>query len=315
MGSITIVDALGQSSEERRKIKEATEALNAEARENWHKPEWRALMAAEVTEAIVEGFEHENLLAILTDAEEVDWEDRVTVSEMRGLKAHWVARGGYLEASTIRKDVMELERGLIGFHLYENEDKLRSGFAETQSNLINLGVQRLLSEVNLYVLRTMQAAIPSSSDYYISGAGLSLSALNTAIREVADETKDSSEITIVGRSSMTQQIVDELESAGNYTPETNERIVQLGVLGRYRGARIVQLKNHKDDEDVSFFPGNELYVVARDASKFAFWGGFEGREWTEDDADYWHYRTKREFGGIVHRPERVRRIVDTSIAA
>ena len=315
MGSISIVEALGQSSEDRKALKEAVEKLNAEAAENWHKPEWRALVAQEVTEAIVEGFEHENLLGILTNVESAGWEDRITVSEMKGLKAHWVARGGYLENSTIQKDVFELQRGLIGFHLSENEDKLRSGFAETQATLIDLGIQRLLAEVNLYVLRTMQAAIPSGSDYYISGSGLSLSALNTAIREVRDETKDSSEITLVGRSTMTAQIMDEVEGNNSFTPETNEQILQLGVLGKYRNARIVELRNFKDDADVSFFPANELYVVARDASKFAFWGGFEGREWTEDDVDYWHYRTKREFGGVVHRPERIRRIVDTSITA
>jgi hypothetical protein len=54
-------------------------------------------------------------------------------------------------------------------------------------------------------------------------------------------------------------------------------------------------------------------VLGRDASKFAFWGGMLSKEWTEQDNWYWHYIARRDFGGVVHRPDRARRIVDTSI--
>jgi hypothetical protein len=210
---------------------------------------------------------------------------------------------------------MEIPRDMIGFHVYEFEDKLRTNFAETQATLIDLGIQRMDAEVNLRCLRLFQAAIPSSSPFYISGAGLALPALNAAIREVADATLDQGEITIIGRRTMTDQIIDELVN-GNYAgflPETNEQLLRLGVLGTYRGARVLTLRNFKDDEDVPFFPANELYVLGRDASKFAFWGGMLSKEWTEQDNWYWHYIARRDFGGVVHRPDRARRIVDTSI--
>jgi hypothetical protein len=87
----------------------------------------------------------------------------------------------------------------------------------------------------------------------------------------------------------------------------------MGVIGVYRGARIISLKNYRDDSDVPFFPGNELFVIGRDASKFAFWGGMLSKEFTENDAWYWHYLARRDFGGVVHRPSRMRRIVDNSI--
>jgi hypothetical protein len=115
---------------------------------------------------------------------------------------------------------------------------------------------------------------------------------------------------------MVDKIIDEL-TTGNYAaflPQTNEDLLRRGVLGTYRGARIVSLRNFKDDENVSFFPANEMFVVANDASKFAFWGGLLSKEWTEDDNWYWHYIARRDFGGLVHRPERLRRIVDTSQA-
>lgn len=315
MASSVMVDAYGRTSEERAEIERVRDELNAEAAANWDNPVWRAEMAQAVTQAILEGFEHENLLALLTQVENAGFNARVTVRETRGLRAFWTARGGYIEASTLRQDVMEIPRAMIGFHVYENEDKLRTNFAETQSTLIDLGMQRMDAEVNLRVLRLFQAAVPSGSDQYLSGAGVSLSTLNTALREVADETLEQGQLTIVGRRTMTDQIVDEL-TTGNYAaflPETNEALLRRGVLGTYRGARIVSLRNFKDDEDVSFFPANEMWVVARDASKFAFWGGLLSKEYDEQDNWYWHYLARRDFGGIVHRPERLRRIVDTSI--
>ncbi len=297
-------------------IQQKIDRLNKEAFDNWDNPSWRALMAAEVTETILEGFQHENLISLLTNVENAPFDGRVLVKETRGLRAFWTSRGGFIETSQIRSDVMEITRDSIGFHVYEFEDNLRTNFAETQATLIDLGTQRMDAEVNLRVLRVLQAAIPSTSPYYIQGAGLSLPALHAAIREVADASVNSSEITIVGRRTMTDQIADELIN-GNYSgflPQTNEELLRRGVLGTYRGARIVALRNYKDDEEIPFFPANEMFVVSTDASKFAFWGGLQGKEWIENENWYWHYMARRDFGGVVHRPERIRRIVDTSIA-
>jgi hypothetical protein len=313
----TLVDPYGRSSEDRAALREKIDMVNKDARENWDNPTWRREMAQEMTETIYEGFEHENLLSLMSEVENAPFDGRVFIKEVRGLRAFWVARGGYIEESTLKAEVMELPRDTIGFHVSEFEDKLRTNFAETQATLIELGIQRMDAEVNLRVLRLFQAAIPTTSPYYSSGSGLSLAGLNTAMREVRDESK-SFEISIIGRSTMTDQIIDELlgnaSNGAGYIPETNEQMVRRGVLGTYRGARIITLKNHKDDQEVPFFPANELYVAARDASKFAFWGGLMSKEYTENDNWYWHYLARRDFGGVVHRPERIRRIVDTSIA-
>lgn len=318
MGTSAYIDNLGRDSEERAKIQAEIAMVNADAAENWNDPAWRRTMAQEMSETILEGFEHENLLQIMSQVENAPFDGRVLVKEVRGLRAHWVARGGYIEVSTMRANVMELPRDTIGFHVMEFEDKLQTNFAETQADLISLGQQRMDAEVNLRVLSLFQAAIGIGSDYYVSGAGLSLSALNTALREVRDESK-MNEVAIIGRSTMTDQIMDDLLggsfNGSGFLPQTNEELVRRGVLGTYRNAQIITLVNHKDDADVSFFPANELYVVARDASKFAFWGGLMFKEYSEDDAWYWHYIARRDFGGVVHRPERIRRIVDTSLSA
>jgi hypothetical protein len=317
MGTSTIVDPHGRSDQERTELRDRLRRINQNARDNWDDPQWRREMAAEMTETIYWGFEHENLLQLFAEVENADFDGRVLVKEVRGLRAFWVARGGYIEASTLHAEVVEVPRDTIGFHVYEFEDKLRTSFGETQSTLVDLGSQRMDAEVNLRALRLFQAAIPTTSPYYISGPGLALSAINTALREVRDASLADT-VTIIGRATMTQQIVDAIMGTGSngagFLPETNEQLLRTGVLGTYRGARIITLKNYLDDERKAFFPANELYVVGRDASKFAFWGGLLSKEFTEEDNWYWHYLARRDFGGIVHRPDRLRRIVDTSTA-
>ena len=310
----TLTDSFGRSQDERAQYRQRCEALSAEARDNWDDPNWRRLMAQALTEAVYYGFETENVLDIMSTVERVPADGRIFMKETRGMRAFWTAKGGYIEASNLRTDVMELVRDMIGFHVYEFSDKLRANFAETQQTLVELGSRRLDAEINLRALRTFQAAIPLGSPSYVQGGGLSLTALDAAINEVWDETLES-QVTVIGRRTMIGQIVDQLTSGGytQFLPETNEDLLRRGVIGVYKGANLVTLKNYRDDEDISFFPANELFVVGRDASKFGFWGGPLSKEW-EDNNWYWHYITRQDFGGGVFRPERLRRIVDTNQA-
>lgn len=312
-----IVDRYGRSDEERKALQATLEAANQVARDRWDDPQWRREMAAELTETIYRGFQHENLLALMATVQNLGFADRAFVKEVRGLRAFWVARGGYIEASSMSADVMEIPRDTIGFRVFEFEDKLLTNFAETQANLVDLGIQRLDAEVNLRVLRLFQAAIPNGSNYYFSAGGLNLTTLNQALREVRDASR-SRNVSIIGRATMTDQIMDQLVSNSSYPaflPETNEALLQQGVLGTYRGARIITLQNYLDDTDTPFFPANEMYVVADDASEFAFWGQLNAREWSDNNQWQWNYMARRDFGGVVHRPARIRRIVDTSISA
>lgn len=310
-------DRFGYSDEERKELYERIEAANKEAYENWDNAQWRKEMAADMTETIYRGFQHENLLSLLAEVENVPFDGRSFVRETRGLRAFWVARGGYIEASTIHSEVMEIPRDTVGFHVNEFEDKLMTNFAETQSSLIDLGIQRLDAVVNQRVLAAFEAATPSTGSYYVSGAGVSLTALNTALRAVRDASRQQ-EVAIVGRGTMVDSIIDALTQTNTFAgfiANTNEEMVRTGVLGTYRGAKIVSLVNYLDDTDVPFFPNNEMFVVARDASKFAFFGGLMSKEYVEDDAWYWHYLARRDFGGVVTRPDRIRRFIDTSITS
>jgi hypothetical protein len=318
MGNSIMVNPFGRTDDERTKLRELRDAVNAEAKANWDNPVWRREMAQDLTETIYWGFQHENLLALYTQVENVDFDGRSFVKEVRGLRAYWVARGGHIEASDVHSEVFEIQRDTIGFHVFEMEDKLRTNFGETQANLTNLGIQRMDAELNLRVLAAFQAAVPNTSPFYISAAGVGLPAVNLALRQVRDVSLDFN-VTILGRSTMIDQIIDAIAGTGGNTsgffPETNERLLEQGVIGVYRGARIVTLKNYRDDADVPFFPANEMWVVGRDASKFAFFGGLLSKEYTEEDNWYWHYLARRDFGGVVYRPNRLRRIIDTSTPA
>lgn len=309
-------DRYGRSLEDVRDLREKVEAANAEAKQRWGDPVWHKEMAAIITETILWGFEHENLLNIMSNVSYPGFNDRQTISEVRGLKAFWIARGGYIEASHMHREVLELPRDSIGFHVQEETDKVLTNFAETQADLINLGIQRLDAEVNLRFLRLMQAAIPSNSSSYVATSGLSLSSLDAAILAVRDASRQRV-VTIVGRETMTGQIITKLTANSTYPgflPETNEEMISKGILGNYRGAQIVTLVNYLDAYDAPFFPANELYVIAKDASQFAFWGGLQAKEFEELDNWYWHYLARKDFGGVVHRPNRIRRLVDTTIA-
>jgi hypothetical protein len=311
-----IIDPLA-NDEARALAREAKVKATEEAKANWDNAQWQKDMAQALGDAIYRGFEHEDLLSLFAEVERVPYEGRSFVKQARGLKAFWVAKGGYIEASNIQSDVMEIPRDTVGFHVYEFEDKLRYGFGESIQDLINLGAQRMDAQINAHVFNLFQAAVPTSSAYYSTGSGINLTTLNSAITRIQDES-GSSEVAIIGRITMINLIQEALMTSSvpqAFLPETNEDLIRRGVLANYRGARIVPLRNYDDDTRTPFFPANELWVVGPGASKFAFFGGPQSWQWTDPGDEYVHYKTRMDFGGTVIRPERLHRFVSTSIAA
>lgn len=308
MSMKSLLDNKGRTPEEREAARKLVIEINALARDNWDDPQWRREMAALLTESILEGFELQTFFDEIVDVERVGFDDRVYLEEMTGLKVFYTAKGGHIEASALVSETITLPRDTLGFHVYEYEDKLRSGFAETVSRLRSLAVRRLDWGTTNAIKNLAQASIPSASPYYITGAGISQAALNQAIREVSDES-NSGVVTIFGRSTMVDQIAD----FPGFADEALEEIRARGRLGRYRGASVIQARNYKDEDGASHVPANEMWVISDDFGKFAFYGGLLSKEYVEDDNWYWHYLGRQDFGGVVHRPERSRRIVDTSI--
>lgn len=304
----TLVDNYGRTSEERAQAQELIAKINADAKENWEDPAWRRQMAKVLTQSILEGFTFDTWYDQIVDVERAGFDDRVFLEEETGLEVFYTAKGGHIEASSMVSEVMTLPRDTLGFHVYEFEDKMESNFAKSAATLRNLAVRRLDAGIHKELRLLVEGAIGSGSAYYVSGATVNQTALNQAIREVRDES-ESGVVTIYGRSPMVDQITD----FTGYSDEALEEIRLRGRLGVYRGASVVQMKNYKDQNGVSFAPANEMFVIAQDSSKMALYGGLKSKDWVENGNWYWHYIGRQDFGGVVHRPERIRRFVDTAI--
>lgn len=311
-------DRYSRTAEEQAALRDLVSKANQDAQDNWEDPAWHKSYAAALTGAIYEGFQHENILSLMANVENLAKDGRSFVSETRGIKVHWMAKGGKPEASFIDTKRFEITGDTIAFHVYDFEEKMKSNFAESTATMIDLSVERMDATINQRVFSLFQDAAPASNANDNWTSGFSLATLNTALAQVRDRSR-TRDVTIIGRSTMTDQIMDEIIALGSgyggFLPATNEDLLRRGVLGTYRGAQIITVNNYLDEDDEPFIPGNELFVAAKDASKFAFFGGMESKEWNEQDNWYWHYIAKREFGGVVHKPERIHRFVDPDVDA
>lgn len=307
-----------QKSPELKALQEQIDKMNAEVASKFKDQAFREELSQEIAETIYKGFITENMVDLFTTVEYLPRNGRSTIEEVRGLTAYHMSRGGYIEASTLHSEVMEIQRDMVGFHVTESTDRLEENFGATADTLVTLGKAKLDAAVNQRVLAAYQAAVPSSSAYYSGASSVSLSQLNTAIAGVQDSTEAAELPTVVARPTMIRKIEDAITASNTYsfyTPQTNEDLLRRGVLGSYRGVNLISLKNHKDEFGNSYFPANELWVIGKDAGKTAFFGTGDQKNFIEDDNWYWHYLMRMEYGVAVVRPDRTRRIVDTSAAA
>lgn len=301
-----MVDSFGRTQEDNAKRLEIMEAANKEARENWDDPQYRAEFAADLTESILKGFDYETLVDQWIDTERTDFDGRIFVREATGLKAFFMARGGYIEASELTAEISEVPRDMLGVHVWEFEDKFLTSFAESAQTLRDLSIRRMDAEINRRIHTVLKEALAPS--FTTSAPGIDQAAVDAAIARVQDES-ESGNVVIVGR----PQVVNQIAKFDGFGNETMEEIRRKGMIGVYHGANIVTLKNYKDEDGVPYIPNNELWVMARDTGKFAFFGGLKSKEFMELDNWYWHYLARRDTGIMVHHPERAQLLIDTSI--
>lgn len=301
-----MVDSFGRTQEENKNRLEIMEAANIEAREHWDDPQYRAEFAADLTESILLGFDYETLIDQWIETERTDFNGRIFVRESGGLRAFYMARGGYIEASELTTEISEVPRDMLGVHVWEFEDKFLTNFAESAQTLRDLSIRRMDAEINRRVHTVLKQAVAAS--YTTTAAGVSQAALDAAIARVQDESQ-TGEVVIVGRPT----VVNQIAAFDGYGNETLEEIRRKGMFGVYKGARIVSLRNYKDEDNNPYIPKNELWVLARDTGKFAFFGGLKSKEFMELDNWYWHYLARRDTGIMVHHPERAHLFVDSSI--
>lgn len=320
MDSRAAMDPFGRVSREKlaehAKLKNA---LDEEAKANWENDAWHREVAAVIASRLDYGFQFTNMFGSYFNVETVGEWDTVEVTERRGLRVFYTSRGGYIDESQLKEERWTLPRDTVGFHVSEHDDKLRAGFATTIESLVSLAESRLDAEVNRRMFNLLQAAIPNSSPYYVSTGGLTVTQVNTAIREVMDAIKPDGTglvpVTILGRAAMIDKVSDLIAAGSAFTDAAAEELRARGMVGTYRGANVVRMFNYADETGASYIPANELWVFGGNVGKFAFYGGMQTKSWEENTVDYRHYRGRRDIGGMVHHPEQARRIIDSSVDA
>lgn len=300
---------------ERREYAAMKAALDQQAKDNWHNPLWHREVADLISSRIDWGFEFNNNFGEYFSVERVGEGDIYEVMEVRGLQAYWTAKGGYINETELRTNRWTMGRDTLGFHVKEFEDKIRLNFAWSLEKIIGLAEQRFDAQVNQKMFQLLQAAVPSSSPYYVAASGgLTKVMLDSAITAVQDALRPNGvanmPVTIIGR----RAVIDDISTvvtdpSALYDPQATAEIRANGRLGVYRGANIQVLQNYGDANDVEFLPSNELWVFGGEVGKFVFYGGPITKAWTENTVDYMHYRTRRDMGGLVYRPQYARRIV------
>ncbi len=288
--------------------------LNQEARDNWDNESWHRQVAADLASSLDYGFVFNNIFSQYIETVNVGEFEQVYIKERRGMKVFYTSRGGYIDESQLRTEQWELPRDTLGFHVSEHIDKLRADFATQIGELATKGEARMEAEVNRRVLTLAQTAIPSTSPYYIATSGLTATILNTAIRQVRDALQPDGSgpvpVTVIGRAAMVDKIADFVPA---FSPIAIEEVRQRGFVGTYRGANVLVQQQYVDEDGLNYINANELWVLGGTAGKFAIYGGTQVKSWDENTVDYRHYRARRDIGGLVHHPEQMIRIVDSSV--
>lgn len=290
------------------------QALNQEAQANWDDPAWHRQVAADLSTNLTYGFTTgANPFGQYIATKSVGEFDREIITERRGLKVYFTARGGHVDESKLRTEKWTVERDTMGFHLVEGYDEVRANFAQVFGDIRTLAEARLRAEQWRRFLQLAQAAVPNTSPYYSSAAGVAEATLKDALQRVSEEIvpdgTGESPITIVGRAPMVEQIYD----FAGFSESIKDEIQRTGRIGTWRGANIVKLRHYADEDGVSFMPANELWILGGNAGRFINFGGVRVNEWTDNELEYSHVVGRAAIGANIMHPEYTHRVIDTAI--
>ena len=296
-------------------------ALNNEAADLVHDPAWVREVGQQISDEVWYGFNHANLIEIMSNVERKGLAELATIeTEVRGLTAFHIARGGYIEESSIHAETAYVPKDQIGIHVVEQVDRLETGFVPTAQKVVAQAPVRIDAEMNRRWLKLLQAGIPSSSAYYTATSNLTFTQVSNAIDAVKDVVEPSVDepVVIVGRSTMINKLRNSITNSNTFTsflPGTNEKLFNNRTLDTFQGVPIIELRNFTDEYGRSYFPGNELWIVGKSVGKTVLYGTTRTASWVEEEAEYWHWQQRLNYGMTVVRPSHARRIVDSSVAA
>ena len=269
MGNSTMVDPYGRTEDERNDLRNKLAAVNAEAQANWDNPVWRREMAQDMTETIYWGFQHENLLQTVHPGGERDVRRPLVREGSQGPAGvlggpRWLHRGS--PTCTPRSSRSSATRWASTSSRWKTSCAPTSGRPSRTDRPGHPAHGRRGQPAGVRGLPGGDAR--RTSPYYISGPVWAWPPINLALRQVRDVSYDFN-VTIFGRSTMTDQIIDQIMGPGGNTagffPETNERLLEQGVIGRLPG------RPHRHPEELPRRRGHAVLPGQRDV------GGRSGR--------------------------------------
>lgn len=296
----------------------ATQAarLNEIAVERWTDPMWHREQAALIGQAVDLGFNNglNGVFDGVLDTRSIGLGDVETMKLRSGIEVFSVAEGGYVDESTLKTNHFTLGRDTFGWHVVASEQDALADWSETFADLIRLARLKEGMEVVRRQYALLDAGIPTSSPYFVdASAALTNTILADAVTDVFDAPRKftsplalNSQIQIIGRAAA----VDEITAMSGFTQSENslDEIRALGYLGTFRGAAVRRLSNYVDEDDNSFFPSDELWVVSPGAGRFVLYGGTRPNSWVEQALRKVHTDTRRTIGGALFQPQVVRRL-------
>lgn len=233
--------------------------------------EWKLYQRATKAMVKIEELVRTDPLLVQLGVEFVPEDARVFVKELSGVRSFWVARGGYIEANSIRAEVMEIQRDTVGSHIYEHESKLRlpDTAEEKWSEIETLAAARIRNEILERVFNLFMIAA-----HHHTADG------ETARDMVADAGSWGSPL-VVGRLKNFSQ-----------------------VLSRFGIADRVHLNNVRDNEDTKPIPEDRIAIVSPSAYRFAVWGSPLFKFYCDDNW-YAHLIMRWDFGGVVYHSDQL----------
>jgi hypothetical protein len=247
----------------------------------------------------------ENVIDKILDVKNVALEatDYIDDRTQSGLMAYWQGKGGRIMSGLLRyTDRTQMPRESMVSAIEMHADEIATDFwgkltdlqAQAEEKLRQLPVARLVALIG--------EALPTGSTVdglAVSGtfplATATEANLDSVINTVAKKSKGS--VAILG----SENALGVFGRLGGTYVDLAARIFTegAGIIGQYKGRKLVTVANFDDQYGVEQLPDNELWIVGKNAGRLTFYGGAKTQV-LQLPAFYRRWETERDAGMLLH---------------
>lgn len=250
-----------------------------------------------------------NWLDSLADVKRVGYGEKAQFrTRMNGIRAFIQAKGATTARTKVADKTVILDTVSVSARPVINYVTLKNGTVNMADLIREASYQMELAEYG-YIQNVLDTAAATwSSPYYGTGSGIVTATLNPMIQHWM-RVSGGAAPSIIGDIA----IISKLAAQTGFTATTNTQWVdgiineqnQMGYIGVYNGARVVNLLNPVQDNDAVTFGKDKLYIIpgAIDASmrplKVVFEGDVDAQEQTNIDDKSYEVRLDQFFGAGI----------------